>query len=133
MELMPVRQEQGKRKKDTEGENLRMAAAAVGLVAAAAATMGAGAVAAGAGLGSAGLNVYGTMRKPPNLMPNVPGQLGYGETAVSRRLKQTMGDPLAELENARRSLAQIDLPDDLRLEYEKPLNMALEKYKTRYS
>jgi hypothetical protein len=127
MELMQVYKEPKRRKEDTEGRNLALAAATMGLVAAAGplgmvpAYVGYGAGAAGAGAG-----LYGMLRQTPK-QPQQESQTGYSESAVSRRLKASM-DPMAELEQARNALTNLDLPEDIKIEYERPINLALERY-----
>lgn len=131
MDLMQVYKPEKRAKKDTEGQNLALAAATMGLVAAAAPPLGFAMLGTGAGIGAAGAGVYGLVREKPK-QPQQEGTIGYGESAVSRRLRQSQGDPLADLQAAQQALTNIDLPDEIKIEYERPINMALERYQKRY-
>ena len=148
MNLMQVNKPQPKQKKDNMGQNLAIAAAGLGLLAAtggAAAVpaiggalgLGAGGMAtagmlgAGGAIGGAGVQVYDMMRDKPKQQSLASG-VGYSDSAVGRRM-ESMKNPVDDLMVAQAEIEKLGLPYEQKLEYLKPINQALEQYKTRYT
>jgi len=149
MDILQVYKPQPKQKRDNEGQNLALAAAALGLIAAtggaaaipmiggaAGLTAGgmatAGAIGAGGAIGGAALGIYGANRALPK-QARIPENLGYSESSAGRRMAAMTENPLDQLMAAKESVDKMAIPYEQKTEYYQPINQAIEKYKARYT
>jgi hypothetical protein len=138
MAFMQVRQEQPvfKKKKDTEGKILGGLGALGGAMVAAAPFTGGASLAVGAiGAGLAASSALRSATRPepsPGSYSNVPQNANLVQpTTMANRLDQMQQNPVAQIEKAKTALDYLNLDQEQRLYYQKPLDEALARYQAQ--